>query len=124
MVCVIQTDSNKFTDMADGATHAGLAFDQGQLVRIEFGQLCQGFVAELIWRHIVDDFAQVAQFAVCINQTWFFFTRLAVTNEFHGCSPFKKQWMVALFVSFKSSCRHRPYRHYPWQRPIHQTLKR
>ena len=90
MVCVIQTDSNKFTDMADRTTHAGLAFDQGQLVRIEFGQLCQGFVAELIWRHIVDDFAQVAQFAVCINQTWFFFTRLAVTNEFHGCSPFKK----------------------------------
>ena len=60
MVCIVQADSDKLTDVADRAAHTRLAFDQGQLVCIEFAQLCQGLVAELIRRHIVDDFAQVA----------------------------------------------------------------
>jgi hypothetical protein len=54
------------------------------------GQLRQSFVAELIGRHVFDDFAQVAQFACGIDEAWFFFAGIAVTHEFHNKSFIKK----------------------------------
>ena len=48
VVGVVQTDGNELAHMGHGATHAGLAFDQGQLVSFELGQFGQNFVRQLL----------------------------------------------------------------------------
>ena len=47
MVGVVQTNGNELGHVRHGASHAGLAFDQGQLVSFKFGQLGQDFVGQL-----------------------------------------------------------------------------
>jgi hypothetical protein len=83
VIGIVQTNGNELAHIGHGATHAGLAFDQGQLVGFEFGQLGQDFVGQLVGANVGHHTAQVAQLASRINETWFFFAGLAVSNEFH-----------------------------------------
>jgi hypothetical protein len=83
VVGVVQTNGDELAHMGHGATHAGLPFDQGQLVGFEFGQLGQDFVGQLVGANVGNHTTEVAQFACGINETWFFFAGLAVANELH-----------------------------------------
>lgn len=44
----VQTNGNELAHVGHRATHAGLAFDQRQLVGFELGQFGQNFVRQLV----------------------------------------------------------------------------
>jgi hypothetical protein len=71
--------------MPDRATHARRALDQRQLVGLEFAQLGQRGIRQLLGADVLDDAAQVAQLAFGIDEAGFFFARVAISNEFHAC---------------------------------------
>ena len=57
MVGIVQTNGNEFTDMADGATHAGFALDQRQRGGLDAREFGQGLVAQMLWRDVCNDLA-------------------------------------------------------------------
>ena len=86
MVGIVQADGDEFTDVADRATHAGLATHQRQLVGIEPRQFGEFLVTQMRWCDVFNHARQIAQFAVGIDQAGFFAAYCAVTNKFHVCS--------------------------------------
>jgi hypothetical protein len=83
MVGIVQANGNELGHMRHWATHAGLAAHQGQFVGFEFGQFGQDLGRELGGANVGQHSAEVAQSTCGVDQAWFFFAGLAVTNEFH-----------------------------------------
>ena len=84
MVGIVQANGNELANTAYRAAHARRATHQGQLGWVELGQLGQRRLAELGRPDIGQHGAEVAQLAVGINKTRFFFAGIAITNQFHG----------------------------------------
>ena len=90
VVSIVQTNGNEFANMAHGTSQTWFAFDQGQFGCFELAQFSQHLVAQLLRTQVLNDSAQISQLAILINETGFFFTRVAITNEFHTDLSFKK----------------------------------
>ena len=87
VVGVVQTNRHKLSNASHRATHAGFAAHGGQFGGVELAQLGEHGVAELSRPEVRYHRTEVAQCALCIDQTRFFLSGLAISNQFHE-TPF------------------------------------
>src|SRR5580693_1812024 len=84
VVGIIQPDGDEIAHPADARPDPRLAFDQGQLGRIEFLQLGKALRRQRFAGEIGNDFRQIANLALVVDHAGLFAAGCAVTNEFHG----------------------------------------